>query len=399
MMDVYMDNCATTPVAKEAVKEMEPYYNRKFGNPSSLHYQGVEADKALQDYRERLAKLINADTEEIYFTSGGTEGDNIAIFGTTHGKKGVLVTSSIEHAAVQKPFERLEKEGFKVIWLPVDNEGFIDMKSLEKALEKKPLIVSIIHGNHEIGTIQDIGKIGEMCREKDVLFHTDACQSFTKTELDVKKQKLDMVTLNGHKIHGPKGVGALYIRKEVKEQLTKLTEGGPHEMSMRPGTENVSGIAGFVKAAELGMKDYDKNSKYMRKLQKKLIKGLLEIPETFLNGPKDMEKRLPNNVDIGFRYIEGEAVLMRLSFEGVCVSTGSACSSKSLQASPILTAIGLKHEEAHGCMRFSLSRFNTEEEVDYVIGKTREVVKGLRDITSFVPGKTKSYEEIKREGK
>ena len=394
-MEVYMDNGATTRVLDEVAKEVMPYFTEKYGNPSSLHAKGLEADHALQNARSIIAKTINASPEEIVFTSGATESNNLAILGTAHtqGKRNHLATTTVEHPATKNTFERLAKEGFEVSFVGVDSEGFLNLEEFEKAVTDKTLLVSIIHANHEIGTIQDIKKISEICKAKGALLHIDSSQAYTKVPIDVKKPGVDFMSINSHKIHGPKGAGALYIRKGLKPK--KLTEGGPQESSLRAGTENLPGIMGFAKAAEIGCRDIGKNTAYMVKLRDNLIKGLLEIPHTRLNGPKgkNMGKRLCNNVDVTFDHIEGEAILMRLDMEGIYVSTGSACSSKTLKPSHILKAIGLKHEQAHGAMRFSLSKLNTQKEVDYTIKKTREVVSSLREISSFVPEKY-SYEKI-----
>lgn len=396
---VFLDNSSTTPVPKEVVAAMLPYFGKKFGNPSSLHYLGIEAAEALDAARSTIASCINAEPEEIVFTGCGTESDNLAIFGTArnkHAGKGKhIITSEVEHSAVLNAFKKLEGEGFRATYLKVNGKGFIDLEELKRQIGPDTVLVSIIHGNHEIGTIQDIAEIGRICREKGVVFHTDACQSFGKTELDVKKQNLDLVTLNAHKIHGPKGIGALYIRKGLT--LEKIGEGGPQESNIRPGTENIPSIVGFAKAAEMAMKDFDKNEKHVSRLQARLAKGLLSIKDTILNGPPLGEGRIPGNVNVTFRYIEGEAILMRLSMEGICVSTGSACSSRSLQPSHILTAIGRKHEEAHGSLRFSLSKYNTTEDIDYAIKKVREVVKDLRKMSSIIPGKH-SHEELMKKG-
>lgn len=394
-----MDNSSTTPVPKEVVAAMAPYFGKKFGNPSSLHYMGVEAAEALDEARTTIASCINAEPEEIVFTGGGTEADNLAIFGTAHALKGKgnhIITSGIEHSAVLNAFKRLEKEGFRATYLQVDARGFIDVGELEREIGPDTILVSVIHGNHEIGTIQDMAAIGKLCREKGVVFHTDACQSFGKTELDVRKQHLDLVALNAHKLHGPKGIGALYIRRGVT--LEKTGEGGPQESNIRPGTENIPSIVGFAKAAGIAMRDFDRNVKYISKLQARLAKGLLSIKDTVLNGPPLGNGRLPNNVNVTFRYIEGEAILMRLSMEGICVSTGSACSSRSLQPSHILTAIGRKHEEAHGSLRFSLSKYNTQADIDYAVKKVKEVVADLRKMSSFVPGEHSHGELVKKGG-
>jgi cysteine desulfurase len=398
-MKAYLDNNATTQMLPEAVEAMMPYLTEKYGNPSSLHYKGVEADDALSDFRGRLAKLINAEPEEIIFTGGATEANNIAIWGAAlASKKRHVITSAIEHSSVHNPLKRLERQGWRETVLPVDREGFVSLEQLRNAITPDTSLVSIMHANHEIGTIQDIAAIGRICRERGVLFHTDAAQSFTKVPIDVKRQAVDLLTINAHKIHGPRGVGALYVRRGLR--IEKVFDGGPQEFNMRPGTENVAGIAGFVKAAEAGIAEMAVNVPKMAALRNMLVKELLTIPHTHLNGPAlDSAKRLPNNANVTFCYVEGEAILMRLSMEGICVSTGSACSSKALQPSHVLTAIGLKHEDAHGSVRFSVSKFNTGEEMRYAAEKTKEAVAQLREITSFTPEleKKEYYAERKEE--
>lgn len=401
-MKVYLDNSATTKVLGEVSKEMLPFFSKHYGNPSSLHFLGVEAEIFLNNARARLAELINAEDNEIVFTGSATEANNIAIYGVALAEKALgknhLITSSIEHSSVINVLRRLGKQGFELTVLNVDNEGFVDLKQLRDSISDKTALVSIIHANHEIGTIQDIEEIGKICREKNVLFHTDAAQSFTKTELDVKKQFIDLCTLNCHKIHGPKGVGALFVRKGIK--LEKVFDGGPQELNIRSGTENLAGIMGFVKAAEIAIKEKKKTVEKVSKLRNYLIRELLKIPKTHLNGPveKNFSKRLYNNANITFRLIEGEAILMRLSLKGICVSTGSACSSKSLQPSHVLTAIGLEHAEAHGSIRFTLSKFNSKKEIDYTIKETKKVVEELRKISSYVEGQKSFYHEKKEKG-
>lgn len=374
---IYLDNGATTAVDKEVVKAMEPYFTEKYGNASSIHILGQEAKLAIDSAREIIAKAINADPEEIIFTGSGTESNNLAVKGIAfknYGKDKHIITTKIEHDCVLNSCKMLENHGFKVTYLDVDEEGFIDLKQLEKAITKDTILVSIIHGNNEIGTIQDIEKIGKICKKHNVPFHTDACQSFTKTDIDVKKQNISLMTLNAHKIHGPKGVGCLYIKKGV--QLQPLLHGGGHEKGIRSSTENIPGIIGFAKAVQLAKKEHCKK---MEKLRDKLIRGILKIPDTRLNGPK--EKRLCNNINVGFKYIEGESIAALLDAKGICSSTGSACSSKSLEPSHVLLAIGLKEEEAHGSIRLTLSRFTTEEEIDYTLKELPVAIKKLRDIS------------------
>jgi len=382
-MKVYLDNAATTKVAPEVMREIETYSTEKYGNASSLHSFGREARDALENSRKVIAKSINAEPEEIIFTASGTESDNLAVkeIAFLHKDKGNhIITSKIEHPAVGETCKFLEQMGFEITELDVDKQGFVDLKQLEKAIRKDTILVSIIHANNEIGTIQPIDKIGEICRKKAVIFHTDAVQSFTKVPIDVKKIKVDLISLSAHKIHGPKGIGALYKRKNVK--LGTLIHGGGHEFGLRSGTENIVGAVGFAKAVKLVEK---KDIEKMKKLRDKLIDGLMKIPETVLNGPKD--KRLCNNVNVAFKYIEGEALVLKLDEKGIAASTGSACSSKSLMPSHVLLAIGLKPHEAHGSLRLTLSRYTTEKEIDYALKVIPNVVEELRQISPLWRGK------------
>ncbi len=377
-MRVYLDNGGTTKVDPKVLKAMIPYFSEKYGNASSLHRYGREAKKALDEAREAIAKKINADPSEIIFTSGGTESDNLAIRGVAYANRHLgkhIITTKIEHPAVLNTCKSLVEEGFEVTYLDVDREGFVNLKTLEKAIRKDTILVSIMHANNEIGTIQDIGKIGKICRRKRTLFHTDAVQSFTKVPIDVKKMRMDLLSLSSHKIHGPKGVGALYVRKGVK--IKPLLTGGPHEFRMRAGTENIPGIVGFAKASELTGKDEIKRMTYLRD---KLISGLLSIPGAKLNGPKG-RKRLCNNVNVSFKGVEGESLLTYLDAKGICVSTGSACSSREEKESHVLQAIGVDSECIMGSIRLTLSKFTTEREIEYVIKTTKEIVEHLRKVS------------------
>jgi cysteine desulfurase len=382
---IYFDNNDTTPLLEPVFEAMRPYFLTQFGNPASLHQLGLEAEEAVSEARTTIAGFLGADPDELIFTGSATEANNLALFGVArsapHNKRH-LITSKIEHNAVINPMKRLEKEGFRVTYLDADQEGFVDPGDLKAAITPETLLVSIVHGNHEIGTIQDLKALGAVCREKGALFHTDAAQSFSKVSLNVREMPVDLVSVNAHKMHGPKGIGALYARKGVK--LTRIMEGAPQENNLRPGTENVPAIVGFAEAARIAFADIKADSAHMAALRDRLIDQLLEIPHTHLNGPRG-QRRLPTNADITFRYIEGEAILLHLSMKGVYVSSGSACSSKSLTPSNVLTAIGLKHEDAHGSIRFSFSKLNTDEEVDIVIQKVKEVVEQLRSMTAFIP--------------
>lgn len=380
MKQIYLDNAATTKVDPEVVKEMIPYFSEKYGNASSVHAFGQEAKNALEKSRKAIAKAIGASTREIYFTSGGTEGNNLALKGlffSHYPAKDHIIATKIEHDCGINTCKWLEKQGAKVTYLNVDKEGFIDLNELERAITNKTLVVSVIHANNEIGTIQDLEVIGKICKEKGVLFHTDACQSFTKVLIDVKKQNLSLVTLNSHKIHGPKGVGALYIKEGTK--IEPLFHGGGHETGLRSGTENVSGIVGFAKAVDIAS---NKDVKKMEKLRDYFIEQILKIPNVKLNGSK--EKRLCNNVNISFINIEGEAIGGYLENEGIYTSTGSACASHSLEASHVLKAISLSPQEANSSLRISISKYTTQEEVNYVMEKLVKIVEKLRRISPLI---------------
>jgi len=379
MKTIYLDNAATTKVDDSVIKEMIPYLKEKYGNASSVHLKGQEAKRALEESRHIIAKSIGAKDDEIYFTSGGTESNNWALkeIFFRNGCKGHIITTKIEHDCILESSKLLEKLGGKITYLDVDKEGFVNPKDVEKAITKDTILVSIIHGNNEIGTIQDLKAIGEICKKKNVYFHTDACQSYTKTDLNVKKQNLDLVTLNAHKIHGPKGVGALYIREGVK--ISPLMHGGGHENGLRSGTENIPGIIGFAKSVKNSKSKY---TKQMTNLRDYLINGLLKIPNTKLNGCMG-NKRLCNNINLSFNNIEGEAIGGYLEAQGICSSTGSACSSHSLEPSHVLRAIGLNHLESNTSLRLSISKYTTKQEIDYLLKVLPEIVKKLRKISPF----------------
>lgn len=382
-MKVYLDNGATTKVDKKVLEKMMPYFSEKYGNPSSLHSYGIEAEEAIQKARKIIAQSINASEEEIIFTSGGTESNNIALkgiaFNNKNKDKNHIITTKIEHSSILKTCQYLEKQGFEITYLDVDKEGFIDLEELKEAIKPETILVSVIHGNNEIGTIQDIKSIGKICKENNILFHTDACQSFTKTDIDVKEMDIDLMTINSHKIHGPKGIGALYVRKGIRIQ--PLLHGGGQEKGISSGTENVPAIIGFGEAVKIAMKNKEKINKKMEELRNYTIKELLKIDKTLLNGP--LKNRLSNNINISFLDVEGEALTMMLDEEGIAVSTGSACSSKSLEPSHVLMAIGRKHEEAHGSIRITLSKYTTKKEINYTIKKIKEVVSRLRYLSKI----------------
>ena len=374
MRQIYLDNAATTRVDDEVLKAMTPYFNVNYGNASSTHFMGQEARNAMEMGRKIIARAIGAKPQEIVFTSGGTESNNLAIKGlffSNYPQKNHIITTRIDHDCVLNSCKWLETQGAKVTYLDVDAEGFIDLKELENAITEKTILVSVIHGNNEIGTLQDLEAIGKICKRKGTLFHTDACQSFTKVPIDVRKQNLDLVTLNAHKIHGPKGVGALYIREGIK--IVPLAHGGGHERKIRSGTENVSGIVGFAKAVEVAKK---KDIERMIELRNKLIDEILKIQNTRLNGSR--EKRLCNNINISFNNIEGEAIGGYLENYGIATSTGSACASHSLETSHVLRAIGLVPLQANSSIRMSISKYTTEEEINYLLEVLPKIVEKLR---------------------
>ncbi|MFH1503652.1 MAG: cysteine desulfurase family protein, partial [Candidatus Diapherotrites archaeon] len=374
-------NASTTKVDEKVLKEMLPYFTEKFGNASSQHDVGIKAKDALEKSRKIIAKSIKANPGEIIFTSGGTEGNNLALKGlffSNYPKKNHIITTKIEHDSILQTCKWLEGQGAKITYLNVDKEGFVNLENLKKEINDKTFLVSIIQGNNEVGTLQDLESIGKICKDKGVLFHTDACQSFTKVPINVKKQNLDLVTLNSHKIHGPKGVGVLYIKEGIK--IVPLLHGGGHENKLRSGTENVSGIVGFSKAVEISS---DKDVKQMTKLRDKLIEGLLKIENVTLNGTQG-EKRLCNNVNVSFNNIEGEAIGGYLENEGICTSTGSACMSNTLETSHVLKALGLKPLQSNSSLRISLSKYTTEEEIDYFLSKIRGIVNKLRRFSPLI---------------
>ncbi|MFX0092904.1 MAG: cysteine desulfurase NifS [Candidatus Hodarchaeota archaeon] len=379
-MNVYCDNGATTQVDPKVVEAMLPYFTEYYGNASSLHNFGEQARTAVEQARATIAKAINADPSEIIFTSGGSEADNLAILGTAvayKGKGNHIITSKIEHPAILQTCEYLAKIGYNVTYLDVNKEGFIDLAQLEKALTEKTILVSIMHANNEIGVIQPLEDIGTLCAENNVFFHTDAVQSFIKTDLDVKKSQLTFASFAAHKIHGPKGVGALYRKQGVK--ITPLIHGGHQELGLRAGTENVPGIVGFGKAVELGMNPEHMGK--MKTLRDQLILGILKtIPNSRLNGPNG-NKRLVNNANISYDFVEGESVLLRLNMEGIAVSTGSACSSGSTEPSHVLRAIQVPDKSIHGTIRYTISRFTSQKEINYVIESSAKVVEALRRIS------------------
>ena len=384
MKKVFMDHSSTSKVDDEVIDAMLPYFSKYYGNPSSIHRFGREAHGAVDLSRKNVADLLNAREDEIIFTAGGTEGDNIAIKGVAYNnkdKRGLkgphIITSQIEHQAVLQTCKHLEEEGFEVKYLSVDEYGVIKLDELKKSICKNTLLISVMFANSEIGTIEPMEEIGKIAKENNILLHTDAVQAVGKTPIDVKKLHIDLLTLSSHKMYGPKGVGALYVRKGVK--LIPIVHGGGHEKGLRSSTLNVPGIVGLGKACELAKERMNDDMKYLRNLRDKLIKNILKIEESYLNGHP--EKRLVNNAHFRFTGVEGESLLLAMDAKGIATSTGSACSSKKLQTSHVLTAIGLDPEYAHGSIRLSIGRETTEEEVMYVCKSLSEVVEKLRQMS------------------
>jgi len=380
-MKVYADNAATTAVSKKAIEAMIPYFDEFYGNPSSLHEAGREAAQALLKSRQTVAKLLGAEEKEIFFTSGGTEADNWAITfaanaGAKTGKKH-LITSRIEHHAVLYVFNKLEKEGFEVTYLEVYEDGIVKPEDVAAAIREDTALVSVMYANNEIGTIQPIKEIGQICRRKDVIFHTDAVQAIGHIPVNVKDDNVDMLSLSGHKFHGPKGVGALYCRKGIK--LESFLLGGGQEMGRRASTENVASIVGMAAALEEACKQMTQNEKKVIALRDELITELSKLPHSRLNGHRT--KRLPGNVNFSFEGIEGESMLFMLDLKGICASSGSACTSGSLDPSHVLLALGLKHETAHGSLRLTIDEYNTKEEIKYIIEELPKIISRLREMS------------------
>ena len=380
-----MDHSATTPVAPEVLEAMLPYFGDKFGNSSSLHSFGLEAKEALEESREKVAALLGAQPEEIIFTSGGTESDNLALKGIGYRSKGKgkgnhIITSSIEHPAILETCRKLETQGFDVTYLPVTKEGLVDPGTLESAIRKETVLISVMQANNEIGTIQPLKEIGKIAAEKDVFFHTDAVQTAGKIPIDVNDMDLDLLSISAHKLCGPKGVGALYVRKGTR--LDSIVQGGGHERGLRSGTENVAGIVGLARAADLASQEMASEAKRLTGLRDKLARMVLDsVKDAWINGT--LTKRLPGNLNFGFRYVEGESLLLFLDSMGIAVSTGSACSSKKLEPSHVLLSLGLKAEECHGSLRITMGRSNTEEDVDYVANCIAEAVDRFRGISAL----------------
>ena len=381
MRNVYLDYSATTPVKEEVLKEMIPYFTEKFGNPSSLYDKGLEAKEAVDHVREQLAALINADPKEIYFTAGGTEADNWSLMGVADklkDKGNHIITTKIEHHAILHSCEFLEKHEYEVTYLGIDKNGRISLEELENAITDKTILISVMMVNNEIGTVQPIKEIGKIAKAHKIIFHTDAVQALGNVPIDVKDMGIDLMSMSSHKIYGPKGEGALFMRKGLR--ISNYIHGGAQENSKRAGTENLTGIVGFGKAAELARINFDKHVQHCSELRNYLVDRILkEIPDTQLNGT--MEGRHPGNANITFKFIEGESILLLLNQFGISVSTGSACSSKSLEPSHVLVALGVPVEMIHGTVRFTVGDFTTKEDIDYVIEKLKIIVEKLRALS------------------
>ncbi len=381
MRRVYLDHNATTPVHPEVLEAMLPYYKEKFGNPSSIHEFGKVAKVALEEARGKVAKLFNCSPYEIYFTSGGTESDNLAIRGVAFANKNKgnhIITSTVEHHAVLMTCKFLQKEGYQITYLPVDGYGLVDPDDLKKNLKDDTILVSIMHANNETGIIEPLEELAKIAKEKEVFFHTDAVQSAGKIPLDVKSLPIDLASISGHKIYGPKGVGAIYIRKGTR--IAPLSHGGHHERSRRAGTENIPGIVGLGKAVEIAQRDRDEQDKHLKDLTDTFLEKLKEtLKDIQLNGHP--EKRIPSTLNISFKGVEGESIILSLDMKGVAVASGSACTSGSLEPSHVLSAMGIEPAVAQSSIRFGFGRENTPEDVDYVVSVLPEIIERLRSMS------------------
>nr|WP_255596583.1 cysteine desulfurase NifS [Methanobrevibacter sp. TMH8] len=382
---IYMDHSATAPVREEVFEVMKPYFTRSFGNASTFYSLGREAKAAMEESRKHVANIIGANKDEIIFTSGGTESDNIAIQGIAYKLKNAdkgnhIITSAIEHPAVMETCAHLEKKGFEVTYLPVYEDGIVKIEDLKSAIKDETILITIMHANNEIGTIQPIAEIGKIAKEKKIKFHTDAVQSVGKIPVDVNEMNVDLLSISSHKVFGPKGIGALYIRKGTR--LEPILYGGGQEMDLSPGTENIPGIVGLGEACRLAKEELNNTMEYTKKLRDKLVDGVLNsVEKSYING--NIEKRLPGNVNFRFTGIEGESIVLMLDAKGIASSTGSACSSKKLTASHVLKAIGLEDVDSHGSLRLTIGPENTEEEVDIVIKEIPPIIEKLRSMSSI----------------
>ena len=385
MKRIYLDYAATCPADPEVVKAMEPYFFKEFGNPSSIHAEGQAAKSAIEDSREKVASFLGAKPEEIIFTSGGTESNNFAIKGAAYAqeKKGNhIITTTIEHHAVSEPCKFLEKRGFKVTYVGVDKDGLVSPSDIKKAITEKTILISVMHANNEIGTIQPIAEIGKITRESGIYFHTDAVQTTGHIPVNVDDLNVDLLSLSAHKFYGPKGVGALYLRKGTR--IERFLHGGDQEKGRRASTHNTPGIVGLGKAIELCQEKMENEAKSQIEMRDKIIKEIKNrISEVYLNGHPTI--RLPNNVNFSIKYIEGESILLNLDMLGIAASTGSACTSTSLEPSHVLLAIGLSHEIAHGSLRFTLGRWTEEADIDYLLKHLPQVVEKLRAMSPLYP--------------
>lgn len=381
MENIYFDNAATTKLDEEVLNEMIPYLKNNYGNASSIYKLGRESKKAVEESREKIAEILNCEANEIYFTAGGSESDNTVIKGIARAnrKRGNhIITSKIEHPAVLETCKQLEKEGFEVTYLSVNENGIVDLEELKKSIKESTILISIMFANNEIGTIEPIEEIGEIAKEKNIYFHTDAVQAVGSIKIDVQKMNIDSLSISGHKFYGPKGIGALYVRTGAN--FEKYISGGHQERNKRAGTENVASIVGMRKALELAYINLDEQNKKIKELRDYYVEQVKDkIPYIKING--DMERRLVGNSNISFRFIEGESLLLNLDLKGICASSGSACTSGSLDPSHVLLAIGLPHEIAHGSLRISIGKYNTKEEVDYLIENLVEIVNRLREMS------------------
>ena len=390
----YFDHAATTAVKDEVLKQMLPYFSMNFGNPSSIYSIGRKSKKAIEDARDKVAKAINAKSNEIYFTGCGSESDNIAVKGIAYANKNKgnhIITSKIEHPAILHTCKTLEKEGFEVTYLNVDSNGIVDLEQLRNSITDRTILITIMFANNEIGTIEPIEEIGRIAKEHNIFFHTDSVQAIGNIKIDVKEMNIDALSMSAHKFYGPKGVGALYVKSGVK--FNKIQDGGHQEKDKRAGTENVAGIVGMGKAIELAYNNLDKYNKKLTYLRDYYVSQVEEkIPYIKVNG--DRSKRLPGNSNISFRFIEGESLLLNLDMKGICASSGSACTSGSLDPSHVLLAIGLPHEIAHGSLRITFGEENTKDDVDFLVNTLVEVVERLRNMSPL-------YEDFikKKEGK
>jgi len=378
---IYLDNAASTAIHKDVLDEMLPFLKEQYGNPSSIHKFGRQADKAIRNARKRISELINSSPDEILLTSGGTESNNTVLYGIAHSHKGKhIITSSIEHEAILEPCKRLEEEGFRLTYLPVDNNALVNPQDIKDAISEDTCLVSMMFANNEVGTIQPIQEISSICKEKNIVFHTDAIQAIGKVPIDVEKLGVNLLSISSHKINGPKGVGALYIKKGI--QINPLILGGGQEKGLRSGTENVANIVGFGKACQLANENLEQNITYLKNLRDYLITNVTQqIPNVSLNG--DHEKRIPNNIHFTFLGVNGEDLIIKLDENGIAASTGSACSVKTQKASHVLQAMGFSHEQITGSLRLTVGIYNTKGELEKTVVTLKKIVSELRQVSPY----------------